>query len=105
MDYEVAFAGELGIDPEEFAEVWNDNEECRRHAIAEIRSSETTSFDPALGDMAIFLKNVGTGITATALYDLIKLALSEQGVRTTTRMKKVERPEESILIVEKEEEA
>lgn len=105
MDYEVAFAGELDVDPEEFADVWNGNEECRRHATAETRSPETKSFDPALGDIAIFLKNVGTGITAAALYDLIKLALSEQGVRTTTRIKKVERPEESILVVEKEEEA
>lgn len=105
MDYEVAFAGELDVDPEAFAKVWNDNEECRRHATAEAHTPKTRSFDPTLGDIALLLRNVGTGLAAAALYDLIKLALSEQGVRTTTRIKKVERPEESILVVEKEEEA
>jgi hypothetical protein len=67
MDYHIVFSPKLDINPEDFADAWNEIPECRE--AAEARLSETRRFDLNLtaGVVTVLL-----GMVGSASYELIK---------------------------------
>lgn len=77
----------LGIDGQALAAAWNANPRRRAAAKARVGASRHKSFDPALAELAtLVLIPMLVNLSTSALYDMIKLLLIEQGVMKTTRV-------------------
>lgn len=113
MDYRIVLDEGLGIKIDEFAKTWNETPECR--AIAEVRAGTGTQlrhfyvppdvFSTALlAGLAGMMSNVAPGVAANALYDGIKMVLAKRGVKKSTEMTYLEKPDGTRLLIVKIEE-
>lgn len=103
MEYRLIFSPDIDLDPEAFVETWNEDDTCRQQAVAEAREpSRERSFDAA-PDLMMFLANVGAGVAASAIIELVKRVLEKRGITRKTRMKLIEHPDgRTVLVVETE---
>jgi hypothetical protein len=107
MDYRLIFSPDIDLDPEAFVETWNDDDSCREQAVAETRESGRAQSPDAAPDAApdlmMFLANVGAGVAASAIIELVKQVLEKRGITQETRMKHVEHADgRTVLVVETE---
>src|SRR5690348_15255896 len=77
-DYYIALSSALGTSPTEFVTAWNEEEECRTAAAARLAPPTSQQYDFNL--FADVLLAVVMNITSSALYDLIKKALTRRGM-------------------------
>ena len=100
MDYQIVLSPDLGLGAVDFADAWNETEECR--SAGEARTGEPTAaqYDPALiGSTLAVLGSVAAGVTINAIYDLIKSVLVKKGVQKRTEIKQLDQPDGSRLLI------
>ena len=68
-DYQVSFSSQLKVNPKDLVTIWNETQECRAVAKAELKSEK---FDP--GSAFVILGGIAAGVATGMIYDLIKLA-------------------------------
>ena len=102
MDYHIALAPDLDLSARDFCLAWNETPECRVAAQARPAEPDSAEYSPDLvaGAVAV-LGSVVVGLATNALYDLIKAALIQRGVRTRTEMIQLDQPDGTRLIVVK----
>jgi hypothetical protein len=100
MEYQVALSPELGLAPADLVSEWNATPASRRVADARLEHAGERRFDPTLAAGAmVVLGNVALSLASSALYDLIKAAVARRGVRRTTEVREVHRPDGTRLLV------
>lgn len=100
MDYQVALDPSLGIDPQEFAQAWNETPACRQAAQVELVNSTRAAFDPSLLTPVLTVAaDLMVGIAGAALYDLIKMALVKRGVQQATQVEQHTLPDGTQVLV------
>jgi hypothetical protein len=102
MAYQIALSPELGLTPADFVTAWNADSECRK--LAEVRLSPPaagTSFDPTIMNVAIdLLIALGTNVTSSAIYDLVKKLLEKKGKPGKhTHMLEMKKPDGTQIVV------
>ncbi|HEU5383750.1 MAG TPA: hypothetical protein VFV38_50770 [Ktedonobacteraceae bacterium] len=75
-DYYIVLSPDLGLSPEEFIASWNEGEECREKAVARLVSPSNQQYD--IGLFAEILLSLVTNMASSAVYDLIKKALTKR---------------------------
>src|SRR5947209_1457894 len=75
-NYYIALSPDIGLSPTEFVEVWNEEEECRAVAIARLVPPASQQYDFNL--FADVLLALAMNVASSALYDLIKKALTKR---------------------------
>ncbi len=96
MDCYLALPPELGISPEEFAQIWNDTAECRNAGEARVEDASASTFDPVVAGLLIGL---ALNVVSSAVYDLIKKAVAKKGVQKRIDVRQIEQPYGKNLIV------
>ncbi len=77
-EYYIALSPGTGLSAAEFVTAWNEEEECRAVAVAQLVPPTSKQYDFNL--LADVLLALVMNITSSALYDLIKRALMKRGV-------------------------
>jgi hypothetical protein len=90
----------LDLSARDFAAAWNAESECRKVAAAEAAAGPAQSYDPAWAEVVnLILLPLALGVAGNALYDLIKRAVLQAGVRRRTRIVTYSQPDGSELTV------
>ena len=76
-EYYIALSPDLELSPIEFAAAWNEEKECRDVAIARLVPPASQQYDFTL--LAEIVLTLVTNIGSSAVYDLIKKALTKRG--------------------------
>lgn len=71
--HRIAFAPETGVTPAEFVNAWNDLEDCRKEARADLARQGS---DPGLAAAWASLAPVAAGLATSVTVELVKRALS-----------------------------
>jgi len=101
MDYYIALDPGLPITPQELAEAWNAEDDCRAVAQASTAPAPGSEFalDPLLLAMLTALGSVALNVVSSALYDLLKKLLLERGARRRIEITSTQRPDGAITLV------
>ena len=104
MEYQIAFAPDLGIAVEQFAVQWN--ADPKTHAIGEAHVDANTAEAYDLGAVAeLVIIPLLVGLGTNALYDLVKERLFASGVRNRITHVEIEKPDGTrVLVIVAEEE-
>ncbi len=100
MEYQVVLSPELGLAAADLVSEWNGTPASREAADARLEHTGERRFDPSLAAGAVVvLGNVALSLASSALYDLIKAAVARRGVRTTTEVREIHRPDGTRVLV------
>lgn len=77
-EYYIVLSPDLGLSPTEFVAIWNEEQECRTVAAARLVPPASQQYDFSL--FAEILLSLVTNIGSSAVYDLIKKALTKRRV-------------------------
>ena|SRR5579859_5632128 len=69
-DYYIALSPESGLSPTEFVTLWNEDEECRAVAVAQLVPPASRQYDLTL--FVGVLLGIVTSVASSAIYDLGK---------------------------------
>ena len=94
MNCEVAFPPELGLDPADFADLWNESSACRRMARARTaQAGEATS-----GEACAILEDVEAVTDSSELARLVQHIVRQQGADGPLKVAMAERPDRGWLV-------
>lgn len=102
MDFEIVLAAEIGLTSSQFVTAWNHDPRCRATAEARVEAVTAVGYflDPALVAAGVaVLGSVASGVSAAIIYDLIKGALADRGIRKRTSIVELKGPDGSRLLV------
>ena len=100
MEYKLALAPNLPVDPSAFAAAWNADPACAAAAQAQVEVAGGAQYDISLAMQIIALVGtVGVELATAALYDLIKDVLLRQGVHKRTTIVQHEQADGSRLLI------
>ena len=71
--HRIVFAPDTGVTPAEFVDAWNDLEDCRKEARADLARQ---GFDPGMAAAWAALAPVAAGLATSLTVELVKRALS-----------------------------
>src|SRR6266699_6927594 len=102
-EYQIALSPALSISPPDFVAAWNKQIEASTNGTAHL--TETTSkgyLDPFT---TTIVSNIVTGISASAIYDLVKKVVAKQDAHHThTHVEEMKQPDGThVLIVDIDE--
>jgi len=102
-DYYIALSPDLELSPTEFVAIWNEEEECRVVAVAHLVSPTSQQYDFNL--FAEIVLSLVTNMASSAIYDLIKKALSKrEGSSKHIHIEALQKPDGTrFLVVDSEE--
>jgi hypothetical protein len=96
MNCEVSLPPELGLDPDEFSDVWNSLPRCRDEAHAGVEAKTESVAENARP--APILHNLEPSTVEEQLLPLLELVLEQLGVRNEVTMKPVTKADGSPAI-------
>jgi hypothetical protein len=97
-EYYLVLSPQIGMSPNEFVTVWNEEEKCRAVAIAREVPSANRQYD--LNLFAEILLAVTTNIASSTLYDLIKQSLARRGMsRKHINIEALQKPDGTRFLV------
>ncbi len=100
MDYQIALSPDLDLSSDDFIAAWNDIPECRDVAEARLAKPTSAQYDP-FTVAAAALSSVALGVTASALYDLIKKVLAKKDITKQIEIIQIEQPDGHRLLIVK----
>ena len=103
-DYYITLSPNIGLSSTEFVAVWNEEQECRAVAVASLVPPPSQEYDFNL--FADILLGLVANIASSALYDLIKKALTKRGVaKKHIHIEALQKPDGTrFLVVDSDEE-
>lgn len=102
-EYYIALSPDFDLNPTEFVTIWNEEKECRAVAIARLVPPASQQYDFNL--FADIVLGLVTNIASSAMYDLIKNALSKRkGSSKHIHIEALQKPDGTrFLVVDSEE--
>ena len=106
--YQLVLPPDLAISPSDIVDAWHADTQASAQADIQLLSANTRSYDPALLNQIITLTStVGVGVLTSALYDVLKAAVSKKHAQASDRHFKVTQVDQQdggkTLVIEEDE--
>lgn len=94
MEFVVAVSPEFEVNGEQMAHAWNLDEVSTKVAVARaVRPAEHYNASELMGYAVVVLGSLASGVTANAIYDLLKHQLTRNAKGRQMYFKKIETPD------------
>jgi hypothetical protein len=103
-DYYITLSPDLELSPTDFVAIWNEEQECRTAAVARLVQPASQQYDANL--LAEIVLSLVTNIASSAVYDLIKKALTKRGEpKKHVHIEALQKPDGTrFLVIDSDEE-
>jgi hypothetical protein len=106
--YQLILPPDLGVSPSDLVNAWRADTQASTKAEIQLAGATTRSYDPALLNQVISLTTtVGVGVLTSAIYDVLKAAVTKKHAQSSDRHFKVTQVDQQdgskMLVVEDDE--